>query len=1376
MRKRNRYISLILCLSIFLSMIVNSIPVAFAAEKSVKVMLKGQQVDNITIEQNSKEILSAAAKGMETPTFQWQILLDAENSVWVDIYDKTEVDCEISYALVKNMLDDANSTYIRCAATIDGKTEYSNEVCVTVNPEKESYAQVADFAQARYAQSCAALGTPAMLAAEQDTTSDYVTVTVKYLDIASLGGTEEAAIYSPYTAIIVRGTSFKQSVVSPTFLGFAPYFDSNGDQKLDDKDKSAATLNLDFDAVTQDIEIKVYYKPIEVDFAVKYFFQNINDDLYSEDTSRYHTDKAETGTIVTNEYLESNAGDTTGYTKMYHIPESVAADGSTVFECYYDRNYYLIQFDLDGGYGVDPIYARYGTLFIVNEPVKHGYQFVGWDRLYDTDGDGIPDTGDHRADSVNTVVGTENIMYKALWESVETTYTVAYWSENDSGEREYLGSIRVPGTSGDKVSGSDDLADQYKSIFRYEEHIHSEEAGCYGNCEFSGHQHGITCYTAQTLPLAENQQGNALTAYQNLVQKLSEPQDGNIYKYGYQPVWITTYYNFFYLNETWYYLGTGTAYKGISLNGGLSNPSNNGFTTVPANTGSDCVAMSHTHTAECLSCTKLAHIYNDECNPNPRYYVFDRADQNITVEGDGSSTVNIYYKPKKYTMRFFYARSSGSGSNIIYQVVGGSTYAFGGLGAENPADLSVEELLGRVPEGNWGKVEELPTWYTNTQLSGSTSDISQYTLGQLEAGEYTYYYFDFTSSYGENISTKWPIGILSPVKIAETHTQSNYEYAYFSAWNGENKVKYTQDNLNGNQTIKGRYMILDENLLYDGKFEDSDVVSFLGFWDNGANIGWSVPKLFRYHLMLEAPAGTVTDYEYNGKYYTLFQEFRTFDDSGVDSQTPTTISGFDFQSRTSRSVEGGYTSVTGETLQDAYEVYFWYDRNDYKLTYFNYENALNTISVPYDTLFTEEKFYKDPPYPPSLEPNAYEFVGWYTSPIRIYPIEFNKAKMPGNDIVWYAKWVPIKHTVNFFNTYDEMLDYESGDSSAVPYKTFSNVDHRTIVGNIDSPIGVGDGTLNLTFAGWFYMENGQKKAFSPLNMPISRDINIFAEWSSHSPQPYRISYVLQSNPDVHVADDATGYAYGGSTRTFNAKAGDPYNQLYSEYNNGYYPIVNSHSITIQAESDKDNLKHNVFTFYYVKAENISYTVRYVNKETNVVMETAERTTTSSVVTERFKAYPNMVPDAFYKKLVLEVEWDEEQQKYVGSENNVITFYYTSNDTSAYYAVHFMLEKLGAAAEEEANYDINGNGGYEETGTHIEGIGEIGSTVYVSSQTISGFELIDNDKVPIVYSDSSQKTAAYSDENSGYGITITQSGTELYFFYARRGISLSSTLL
>lgn len=171
---------------------------------------------------------------------------------------------------------------------------------------------------------------------------------------------------------------------------------------------------------------------------------------------------------------------------------------------------------------------------------------------------------------------------------------------------------------------------------------------------------------------------------------------------------------------------------------------------------------------------------------------------------------------------------------------------------------SCSEVFRRATGVTW---RQLPTWYENKDLSGSTSDTSQYTLGQLESGDYTYYYFDFTARYGENISTKWPIGILSPVKIAEEHTQSNYEYAYFSAWNGEYKVKYTQDNLNGNQTIKGRYMLLDSNLLYDEKFADSDVVNFLGFWENGANIGWSIPKLYRYHLCWQAPAGTVTEYK-----------------------------------------------------------------------------------------------------------------------------------------------------------------------------------------------------------------------------------------------------------------------------------------------------------------------------------------------------------------------------------------------------------------------------------------------------------------------------------------------------------------------------------
>lgn len=344
-----------------------------------------------------------------------------------------------------------------------------------------------------------------------------------------------------------------------------------------------------------------------------------------------------------------------------------------------------------------------------------------------------------------------------------------------------------------------------------------------------------------------------------------------------------------------------------------------------------------------------------------------------------------------------------------------------------------------------------------------------------------------------------------------------------------------------------------------------------------------------------------------------------------------------------------------------------------------------------------------------------------------------------------------------------MTAYENGTTAAKPYKSFDNIDHGTLIGqSVEKPSKTVSGDMELTFTGWFYMENGEKKAFTPLNMPINRDLNIFADWSSSSPQPYRLQYVLLNNPDEKVAEDTSGFAYAGSTRTFTAKAGNPYNQLYNKYNSGYFPTVASHSITMQYEDDKDNLEHNIFTFYYVKAENIDYTIRYVNKETNEVLGTAERTTTSAVVTERFKAYPDMVPDAFYKKLVLEVVWDEEQQKYVGSDNNVITFYYTPNDTSAYYAVHFMLEKLGATDEEKANYDINGNGGYKETGTHIEGIGNIGSSVSVIPQEFSGFSLISDQAISVA--DGIQNKVGYTDGQ--YNITVTENGTELYIFYKR----------
>lgn len=43
----------------------------------------------------------------------------------------------------------------------------------------------------------------------------------------------------------------------------------------------------------------------------------------------------------------------------------------------------MLKFDNAGGYGTDPVYARYGTPFLVNNPTRHGYVFDGWALLGD---------------------------------------------------------------------------------------------------------------------------------------------------------------------------------------------------------------------------------------------------------------------------------------------------------------------------------------------------------------------------------------------------------------------------------------------------------------------------------------------------------------------------------------------------------------------------------------------------------------------------------------------------------------------------------------------------------------------------------------------------------------------------------------------------------------------------------------------------------------------------------------------------------------------------------------------------------------------------------------------------------------------------------
>ena len=1040
-------------------------------------------------------------------------------------------------------------------------------------------------------------------------------------------------------------------------------------------------------------------------YAVRYYFQNINDDMYSENMGLYRISSAKTGTIISNEQLAVQDEEMAkGFTKLYHYPEAVAADGSTVFQCYYDRNYYMVKFDMAGGYGTEPVYARYGTPFVVNAPTRHGYVFDGWDDV--TSG-----TGDNVKDTLPDTVPDGNRAYKAIWSTVDTTYTAVYWLQNaDDDEYSYIGNVKKTAKSGTAVSGEDDI-------------------------------------TAET-----NICGNT--------------------------------------DET------------------------------------------HTHSADCKP---------DEL----RFSRFDHADQNVTVAGDGSTIVNVYYARKEYTLRFYYAKehnptkdlvSPTTGTETVYYVVGGSTYNFGQQETKRPVDSSgnvlndIESLLYNVDTNQWGAVAELP--------SIKPAEGVQYTTGVYPSSEgsandgYTdkgdrFHYLEFTARYGADLTKLWPSEVFDRVPIVGTHTANHAnehmtngddwgKYAYFAGWNGEYNVKYNWDNPNA--TIKCYYPILNETLLYDSRFIDEfgdpTTINFLAFYDNGANIGWSTPREWIYELYLPLldgeNEGELTIRTYNGKKYKLYNTVYANDDNdgsgGIGHQTNPPLPGFTY------SVNECEWEDNGKTADGRHSniARFYYTRQSYSLTQHNYREVYDRFDVPYNTSLDPYTVGVVPDYPATLEQNAYTFGGWYNSPGCFPGSEYKVGEtMPAKDVGLYAKWTPVNHTVRFFKTYDDMIAFETKGNKDGMIGT-RKIQHGSVLGEVEDPSFSSDG-LAYTFGGWFYMRAGDKTAYTPLDMPVTKDMNVFADWGTHSAQPYRIHYALHKGEDddewcnlldaaagaapkdnktykvtkdgeertyvyltsdgryhLLIAPDSAGFAYQGNTRTFYPKAGEPLNELYPAYNNsGYYPTVASHSVTVEYEENKEDPVHNVFTFTYVHAVDIAYRVEYRYADTGALITSAPgrgtetKSSTKAVVTERFAVIANYIPDAFYKRLILAVA-DDGSGNYVGSRDNVVVFYYSKNTQNAFYAVHHMLQKVNAAGA-DLKQDENGNYiNYTESDALTEGIGDIGSTHDIVPQAFSGFTVYGTG-----YIKNSGPTQLHDAETPPhFTITVEKEGTELYIFYTR----------
>lgn len=973
---KKRILSLVLCAAMLLSMclflgagVTNSLTVCDSS---------GEAVKRVDLPVNQKISLTAQAQSAaENDAYQWQIR--AAKNVWANILGSDTQTLELSYPMVTSALSEKNTVQIRCRLTSAETGEATFSDAVTVEVTAATAVDTPAFADAAAAP---VLRSPAKVAAAVNDAPEYRTYTIIIVYQFEDGRTAA----SSWTAKVAKGSDYSATITSPTVVGYEPVQDA---------------VEIVVKGIQKDETFYVTYKPALVDFTVKYYQQNVNDDKYSLFETK--TKQGYTEDPVSKYATGTNGFDVNynGFTRLlYDDTATIAADGSTVVELYYDRNYYLMNFDLDGGYGVEPIYARYGATINVGTPTKPGYSFDKWEPT-------LPAT--------MPVVSKDARPYKATWEAGSADYLVQYWLENAS---------------------------------------------------------------------------DANYSYDTSVSK--------------------------------------SAGVGAVING----------------TGDKSYTGFH----------------------------FDHADQNVTVNGDGTSVVNVYYKRNTWTLRFADVRGALKCTKTEHSH-SDSCCKYGGTSFTHWAHNNSCCKLG---------------------LSSHTHNDNCY-----------YDYVEFKNiKYGEDTTKYWD--------------QAPSGYLWYTTEDGNTFYTAAPDMPNKNLTIYGR--------------SSSGRSSTIHYYEEGTTTS------IKPDLKVQK-----TDWNFTSEDYIA-------------------IPGFTYKSNS----------------ENGSQYYLYYTRNSYKLDFNNKGKIVESKTISYDAALKSHYFV--PAYPDGLEPNAYQFAGWYTDPGCTNAVNWDTAKMPYNNTVFYAKWAPVTHTVTTWLT-DAQKEPVNAPGTGSNEQT---VNHRGLATKPDTPINGG-----YTFVGWFYKDaDGTEHAFD-FSMPVTKNLDLYAKWSSNKLMEYTIHYKLKDGGTT-IAPDTKGSALAGSTKTFEAKTGD---QLNEGYQSGYFPETSSHSINMDINGG------NEYTFEYVKLPEVKYTVRYLDKATGEPVSvngqpTPDKTETTSnaVVTETFRQITGYAPDAYQKRLVLSAN-DKE---------NVLVFWYTKDTKHAPVQIIHEIQNIegDGYTEYQSSTNLNGVIGEKYDGTPL----------------------------------------------------------------------------
>lgn len=375
----------------------------------------GESVSTVEIPRSERSEIAVDYDGSDL-AYQWQ--LSSDGKTWINVYGQTEESIKLSYAMVCNMLSDDGTAQVRCIVT-DADNKYESNTAEVSFVEDKAVSAVDNSAAAKPAAPAkvAPQRSKAVPTTFEGEVKETIVVTINYVFFDT--NTQAA---NPWTATVPKDEPYKIDVKSPEVVGYKP---AEGQETVY-VDTSEGVYNY-----------TVYYYPAEVNFTVRHYQQNIGNDNYTlVDT--------ETKTGTTKSPVGGNLGENYDgfYALLYDTTTEIAADGSTVVEIYYDRYYYLMKFNLDGGYGVEPIYARYGAPISVADPTKPGYKFNGWDP------------------ALLKTMPAKDTSFKAKWTAATSGFTVVFWYENANDNGYSVAGTYKPD---DVAPGTEKKSDDYKN-------------------------------------------------------------------------------------------------------------------------------------------------------------------------------------------------------------------------------------------------------------------------------------------------------------------------------------------------------------------------------------------------------------------------------------------------------------------------------------------------------------------------------------------------------------------------------------------------------------------------------------------------------------------------------------------------------------------------------------------------------------------------------------------------------------------------------------------------------------------------------------------------------------------------------------------------